>query len=234
MDWRCVPLIAGAFGLAACVHVEHEGPVQHDSQVIERDNAEVVQVDLNMGAGTLRVSGGTDKLARVDFDYDIPSWKPEVRYNSAAGRGTLHIRQPETHEANIGHNRYEWDLRLNKDVPLEIGLHFGAGDARLDVGSLNLRRVNVEMGVGKLDLDLRGNPKKSYDVRVHGGIGEATVRVPSSVGVVANAHGGIGEISAPGLRKDGDRYVNDAYRTSPVTIHMEVEGGIGSIRLVSD
>jgi hypothetical protein len=27
------------------------------------------------------------------------------------------------------------------------------------------------MGVGKLEMDLRGNPKHNYDVRIHGGIG---------------------------------------------------------------
>jgi hypothetical protein len=234
MDWKCVPLVALAIGSAACVRFEHNGPVQHDSKVIDRDNAEIVQVDLHMGAGTLRVGDTADKLMRADFDYDIPGWKPEVRYNSAAGRGTLHIRQPEVREANVGHNKYEWDVRLNRDVPLEIDAHFGAGDAKLDLASLNLRRVSIDMGVGKLDLDLRGHPKKSYDVRVHGGVGEAVVHVPSDVGVVADAHGGIGEISASGLRKSGDRYVNDAYRDSAVTIHLQVEGGIGSIRLISD
>jgi hypothetical protein len=234
MHWSAVPLLAAAVFASGCVRVEHHGPAQHSSQTIERDNAELVQVDLNMGAGTLRVSDGDAKLMRADFDYDIPAWKPEVRYNSAAGRGTLHVRQPEVHEANLGNNKYEWDIRLNREVPLEVSLHFGAGEAHLDLSHLTLRRVAVDMGVGKLDLDLRGKPQKSYDVRVHGGVGEATVRLPSDVGVVAKAHGGIGEISASGLRHDGDRYVNEAYRTSPVTIRVEVEGGIGAIHLISD
>jgi hypothetical protein len=45
------------------------------------------------------------------------------------------------------------------------------------------------------------------------------------------ARGGIGEIRAGELKKDGDIYTNDAYGKSPVTLQVEVEGGIGQINL---
>jgi len=61
------------------------------------------------------------------------------------------------------------------------------------------------LGVGKLDMDLRGNPKHNYDVQVHGGIGEATVRLPAGVGVYAKC-GGIGEIKTQGLRREGGHW----------------------------
>jgi hypothetical protein len=224
-------LLIGASCLTGCAF-ERAGPSQHDSQSIERDNSELVRVNLDMGAGTLRVSGGTDKLAAADFQYNVASWKPEVRYSSAAGYGSLIIRQPNG-GASLGHTKYEWDLRLNRDVPLEIEAHLGAGEAHLDLGSLTLRNLEVEMGAGELDLDLRGTPKKSYEVRIRGGAGEATIRLPSSVGVEAQVTGGIGEVNAPGLHRDGTRYVNDALANSKATIHLDVEGGVGSIQLIS-
>src|SRR5262249_29578872 len=157
--------------------------------------------------GNLRVSGGTDKLARADFAYSVPAWKPVMDYHS----GSLTIRQPDgSSHAHLGHSTYEWDVRLNREVPVDLIVHFGAGKARLDLRTLALRRIEVHMGVGELDMDLRGNPKHSYDVEVHGGIGEATVRVPNTASVEADAHGGIGEIRASGFRRDGDRYYNDA------------------------
>ena len=93
--------------------------------------------------------------------------------------------------------KYSWDLQLNKKVPVDLALHFGAGQARLDLASLQLRGVEVNMGVGQLDLDLREQPKHSYNVAIHGGIGEATVRVPRMPGIYAEAHGGIGEHQGP-------------------------------------
>ena len=233
MNRRWMPLLAGAVCLSGCV-VETAGPTQHDFRTIDRDDSELVRVNLNMGAGNLRIDSGTDKLVAADFTYNVASWKPEVRYNSAAGRGSLTISQPDRGRTHMGKTDYEWDLRLNRETPLEISVHFGAGEAHLDLGGLTLRSVDVDMGVGKLDLDLHGSPKQSYDVHVRGGVGEATVRLPAGVGVEAEATGGIGEIKASGLRKDGNRYFNDAYRDSKVTVRLDVHGGVGSIRLISD
>ena len=187
-----------------------------------------------MGAGTLRVEGGTQKLMRADFTYNVASWKPYVRYGSTAGHGTLSIEQPSGSHTHMGHTRYEWDVRLSREVPMDMRVHFGAGEADLNLGGLSLRSVEVDMGVGKLNMDLRGNPKRSYDVRIRGGVGEATVRVPSDVGVDGEAEGGLGEIKTTGLRQEGRHYYNSAYEHSKVRIHLDIRGGIGSIRVISD
>jgi hypothetical protein len=233
MNTKYALLLAAALCLTGCV-IERPGPEQHDSQTIDRDNSESVRVSLDMGAGTLRVAGGTDKLAAADFHYNVVSWKPEMRYSSAAGHGSLTIKQEGHVGSGLGHSENEWDIRLNREVPLEVETHLGAGEASLDLGALTLRSLDVGMGAGKLNLDLRGTPMKSYEVRVEGGVGEAIIRLPSTVGVEAEAMGGIGEISAPGLHRDGNRYFNDALGTSKVIIHLDVQGGVGSIRLISD
>ena len=230
MDCRWI-LLAGVASLAGC-QIEAPGPMQHESQSLDRDSSERVRVDLDMGAGNLRVRSGSGKLLRADFLYNVPSWKPEVRYISAAGVGRLVVRQPASAHTHFGNTQYEWNLDLNREVPLEIRVHFGAGDARLDLGDLSLRDVDVQMGVGKLDMDLRGDPQRSYDVRIHGGVGEATVRLPSGVGVSADVRGGIGEIHAPGFHREGKRYFNDAYPNAKTTIHLDVQGGVGEIRLL--
>jgi len=226
-------LLASALTLTGCViHTEHAGPTLHKSETFDLDKkADVVRAYLKMGAGTLRVSGGvSDKLARADFDYNVPSWQPEVDYNE----GTLRITQPNGSGTHIGDTKNEWDVRLNRDVPVELHVTTGAGESHLDLGTLSLRRVEVEMGVGEVQMDLRGNPKHDYEVRIRGGVGEATVHLPADVGIYAEARGGIGEISAQGMHHDGNAYFNDQYKKSPITVRLDVQGGIGSIKLISD
>jgi len=206
------------------------GPVQYESQVIDRDASQSAHVNLNMGAGDLKVSSGTEKFLRAYFTYNAPQLKPNVHYSTNGGLASLNIDQPESH-AHIGHVKYEWDLRLNKEVPLDLDAHFGAGQAQLDLGGLNLRRVGVEMGVGQLSLDLRGAPTHDYSVSIHGGVGEAEIKLPSTVGIEATAEGGIGEISVNGLTKEGGRWVNEALRNPGVKVHLDVHGGIGAIHI---
>jgi len=228
-------LLPGAIALclAGCViDTRPTGPLQYDTYHLDRDGSSMVKVNLNMGAGKLQVGSGTEKLLQAYFTYNVPSWKPRVKYDP----GTLTIDQGKTGHVNFnpGPMKYEWDLRFGRETPLDFGVNFGAGEAQLDLGSLNLRAVNVQIGVGRLTLDLRGRPQHDYSVHIQGGIGEAVVHLPASAGVYASANGGIGEIKTRGLRKEGDHWENEAYGTSKVKIRVDVQGGIGSITLAGD
>jgi hypothetical protein len=87
------------------------------------------------------------------------------------------------------------------------------------------------MGAGKTTVDLTGDYAQDFDASIQGGVGEATVLLPSEVGVKAKAQGGIGKINAEGLKRVGDSYVNDAYGESDVTLSVDVQGGVGQINL---
>jgi hypothetical protein len=231
---RNLGLALGVLYLSGCVVTTNaRGPLQYESRAVDRDASERVRVSLNMGAGDLKVSSGTQKLLQAYFNYNVPDLKPDVRYSTAGGVGDLTVEQPSKH-THIGNMKYEWDLRLSDHVPLDIHVNFGAGQAQVDLGSLDLRGVEIDMGVGQLQMDLRGNPKHDYNVRISGGVGEATVRLPENVGIDARASGGIGDISVRGLRKQGDRWLNEAYNAPGVKIHVDVQGGIGSIRLIAE
>jgi hypothetical protein len=236
MNARYLPPLAALIALSGCViDTQRSGPLEYSSQNVDMDNSEQVHVDLSMGAGELRVTDGAQKLLRADFSYNIPAWKPDVRYTRSGSRGTLRIEQPgKTHNTAFGKTQYRWDLQLNNKVPIDLEVHFGAGQARLDLGSLQLRGVELDMGVGQLDMDLRGKLSHSYNVSIHGGIGQATVHLPVDAGIFAEAHGGIGSIQVRGLRHEGSHWVSESYEEAENKIRIDVEGGIGEIKLIAD
>jgi hypothetical protein len=235
MNARYLPVLAVTLWLSGCmIDSTHTSALQYDSNTVEMGAAESVQVNLNMGAGELRVTDGSQKLMRADFTYNVPSWKPAVRYENTGGRGILTVEQPGDHHGSLGNVKYQWNLQLNNKVPMDLKVSFGAGDARLDVGSLALRSVEVDMGVGQLQMDLHGAPKHDYEVHVRGGVGEATLRLPSDIGIWAEAQGGIGAINVRGLRKEGDHWESDSYARSKVKIKVDVQGGIGAVNLIAD
>jgi hypothetical protein len=226
-------LAAAVLSLTSCAFdAPPSGPVQHETRSVDRDNSELVKVDLNIGAGDLKVSGGSSKLMDGEFTYNVAAWKPEIRYNNTGVRGYLTINQPSTGSLHTGNLKYEWDVRLNDSIPLDMKIKFGAGQGDLNLGSLTLRSLEVDMGVGELKVDLRGEPKRDYDVHIRGGVGECNVYLPQNVGIYADASGGIGGVKADGLRKEGNHYVNDAYDKSKVKVHLDIRGGVGSINLI--
>jgi hypothetical protein len=235
MKARYLLLGPALLALTGCViESSHAGPVQYSSESVEMDDSEVVRVNLHMGAGDLRVTDGAAKLMRADFAYSVPSWKPQVRYSRSGRQAALTIEQPGSNHTTLGNMKYTWDLQLNRKVPVDLALHFGAGQARLDLGSLELRGVELDMGVGQLDVDLRGAPKHSYNVSIHGGIGEATVRLSVDAGIYAEAHGGIGSIQVRGLRQEDGHYVSPSYDRAGNKIRLEIHGGIGQINVIAD
>jgi hypothetical protein len=65
-------------------------------------------------------------------------------------------------------------------------------------------------------------------------VGEATVYLPLSAGIIADASGGIGGIQVRGLHKSEGHYVNDAYGHANATIRVDVRGGVGAINLFAE
>jgi hypothetical protein len=170
-------------------------------------------------------------LLEAEFSYNVGRWKPEVEYSVSGERGLLTIRQPERSGGPMGPRHYQWNLRFNNKVPLELIVNLGAGKAELALGSLALRNLDLNMGVGEAVVDLTGDWKNDLEAHIKGGVGKATVRLPRDVGVQVYAKRGIGEVRPGELKKEGDAYVNDAYGKSPVTLRINVETGIGEINL---
>ena len=98
---KCAPVLGVLLGMTGCVITEHAGPTEHDFRAIDRDASETVRAHFKMGAGNLRIGSGTEKLMRADFDYNVPSWKPEVQYNA----GVLRISQPEGNSTHFGNTQ---------------------------------------------------------------------------------------------------------------------------------
>ena len=186
-----------------------------------------------MAFGELNVRGGSDKLLDADFTYSGAALKPDVQYRASGGVGDLTV-ETRSGSPTGGSLKNRWDLRLNNEVPVDLRVEFGAGEADMNLGTLNMRSAEVKMGAGTLRVDLRGKPTKDYSVRVSGGVGEATVYLPNDVGVSATASGGLGEISVRGLHKSGDKYMNDAWDRGGVRIRLDIQGGVGSIKLISE
>ena len=209
---------------------------RHASQVVEtRDlqGAKSVSAGLHMGAGQLNVSGGSAHLMNADFHFDRKWDNPTVDYHVSGDKGFLDVNQESDH-VNFGASDNTWDLNFNDDVPLELRVEMGAGQGNLKLRGMDVGNVELHMGAGQVVLDLTGPRKSDLKVSIKGGVGQATIRLPNSVGVIAHAAGGIGSVRTEGLHKQDGEYVNDSYGKTPHKITLDVQGGIGEIELLAE
>ncbi len=224
-------VLSGCVWLGGCgfAHVA-TGPDRNDSIHLDSAKIEKANVELDMGAGQMNIDGGAEKLLDGTFTYNVDDWKPTVTDTTNGSHATVTIKQP--HGSTSGSNTKNiWDLHLNDHILTDLTINCGAGQARLNLGTLALRNLEVHMGAGQVRLDLSGEPTHDYEVKIEGGVGQADVRLPKGVGIYAEAHGGIGSVTVTGLEKKGDHWENDLYNKSKVTVKLEVNGGIGEIKI---
>lgn len=110
-----------------------------------------VEVELNLGAGNLKLTGGADGLATGTIDTNIAEWKPTIERTDSR----LTIRQGE----NNGLGGFpdndvvnKWDLQLGNEVPMELTINAGAYDGQMELGGMSLERLTVRDGASSVNL----------------------------------------------------------------------------------
>ena len=225
-------VIGIATALSGCVLLRRTGPVQTGSETVELGDAESVAVNLRMGGGELTVQGGADALMEADFSYNVADWEPMVEYDVSGGRGELSVEQPDVRGGlRLDEYEYVWDLAFADDVPMDLTAQLGAGRSTLNVADLSLTSLSFEVGAGDTTVDLDGNWEEDLDVSMRGGVGQATIYLPGDVSTRVTVDGGIGEVDATGLSRDGGAYVNEPFEGGDATLEVDIEGGVGQINL---
>jgi hypothetical protein len=230
------------------------GDLQTESQTVDLGDSESVNVEVEIGAGELDVSGGASELLEATFTYNVDELNPEATYSD----GKLIVNHDDIKEGigtffDLDDYRNEWDLRFNEGVSMEMRIEVGAGRTALTIGSLELTdldidtgagevnldlsgsqfltRLEIDMGAGEITLDLTGDWQDDLEAVIQGGVGQLNLRLPREVGVIVEVDGGIGGVDTSGLTKSGSTYTNDAYGESGVTLRIDIDGGVGQINL---
>jgi hypothetical protein len=194
--------------------------------------AEMLQAEIKMAAGELHVQGVDTDEVSAEFRYSSGGVVPTFRVDNTTFRARAVIEQSkkDIEGFNLGENT--WRVQLPTRLATDLEINIGAGEANLNLGKIDLRKVDLHMGAGKVVADFSGDPKRDYEVNIKGGVGECEVILPKSAGIRAEAHGGIGSIDVTGLEKHGSIWESANLSSAKTKIRLNVHGGIGSISVM--
>jgi hypothetical protein len=242
-------------------HTVPIGELTTVAEEVDLGNARSVEAEVELGLGELALEGGASALLEAEYTTNVTMSLPVTTYSVENGRGLLRIEYDEEQElggipdlTRIADYVSRWNLALSDDVPLDLAIAVGKGTGHIDLRSIDLATLEVDVGQGDatidlrgewhggpvieigggqgaLTVDLRGTWHEDAVVDIHTGMGSATVLLPSETGVVVHASSGIGGVNAVGLVRDGNRYVNSAFDTSDVTLSVDVSVGVGDANL---
>ncbi len=228
------PIVLSAF-IAGCTRGGPPltlGELVTERETVALGDARSVTVEMDVGIGELTISGGAEDLLEAEFEYNVAEWKPVIEYRVNDGRGRLIVRQPPNDGRRVPKRADNaWTIVLNDDVPMTLTVDVGIGDSHLELGSLSLSDLDVDAGIGNVTVDLTGSWSNDVSVNVDGGIGNVDLELPPDVGVRLERDVGIGSIEIEGFHRKGDVFVNDAFGQTDVTIDLNIDAGIGRIRV---
>jgi len=218
--------------LFSCGDRREAGPPITDTKKANTSKAEMLQAEITMAAGELIIEGGGKQEVNAELRYSSGGLVPGFRFDDSSFRARLVVDQPKNQSGNLKFEEDKWRIQLPDGLATDLEVAMGAGEARLKLGSLDLRKVSLKMGAGKVVADFTGEPKRDFEVRIQGGVGECEVTLPKSAGIHAEATGGLGSVDVDGLEKKGSYYENAAFSQAGPKIRLSVQGGVGSIKIL--
>ena len=212
------------------------GEVKEESISIKKDKARELDVELNLSVGELTLSKGAEDWVEGSIKYGKKKLKPEVIYNRKGNKGEVIIKQKGLNSFNNSNVKNEWNLELTDNVPINLSVDSGVSSTELDLQGLMLEKLDINAGVGDLHVDLGGDAwENSFETNIKTGVGEATVILPSEVGVKIKSEKGLGTSNVVGFISQGEGvYVNEAYEDADVILTVNTEMGVGDITFKLD
>ena len=194
---------------------------------------EQANVEINFGAGILKLRGGSIYL--FDGDFITPSWlRPKMRYKATDREGFLELSEEgkrDRFEFGRWGEEHSWILRLNNKTPLTLKIKTGASSNYLDLSSLKVTYLELKTGVSKNEI--RFGSLTSTRAKISAGASQITIFIPRSIGAKIEADTALTStnLNELGFRKQGDVYFSNNYSTAENRLELEVEVGVSSIRV---
>ena len=163
-----------------------------------------VAMDLNMDFGAVRadIDLGGIPLTRLDI-------------TTGASQTLIDVSEP------------------NRETMSRASLEIGAADFTVrNLGNLNTKEIEIDAGVGDIELGFAGDWQQNARVSVDMGLGSLVLRFPRGLGVRLEEDTFLTSLDSEGLVKRGDTYYSLDYDESEYQITVEVDAAFGSIRVV--
>jgi len=227
-----VAMFAGAFWLFG---VTDAASLETENFIVELDAYDQMTLSLDPAVGRLDVDSLEEGRANA-LEATLSTVMGEAidtRVRESGGVQVVDIRAdgmwtgwdtPRT-QAHPG-----WEIDLNPDLRYEMDIEMGVGQLDLDLTEFELEELMIDMGIGQTILRL---PAGNYRTVVDGAIGELLVYIPRDASVRITADTGITGRSIPAdFVRRGDTYESPDFDEGEDTLSLFLGQAIGSLRVL--
>ncbi len=231
--WPAILILAGVWLLLGVTRKNKD--YKSDQLTIPLQSAQEAVIDINHGAGVLKIGSGANPSNLMEGSF-VGGVEHRIDYSSQWA--SLNLSLPSNQVFGLsdlaGTEGFRWDMRLNDRIPLDLRLHTGAGENKVDLRSLLVRKLILETGASSSNIVL---PAKagSTTVEVRAGVASVMLRVPQGVAGRIHIKSGLVGFKIDNTRFPikGSVYESEDFDTAENQVDVMVEAGVGSIEITS-
>jgi hypothetical protein len=120
----------------------------------------------------------------------------------------------------------------NREAMSRASIDVGAAEFTVrNLGNLNAQVIEIDAGVGDIELGFGGDWQQNARVSVDMGLGSLVLRFPRGLGVQLEKDTFLTSLDSEGLVKNGDTYYSLDYDESEYQITVDIDAAFGSIRV---
>jgi hypothetical protein len=224
------PLLIIAFGIWLIIgFFVRKKPVDGEKVSIPLEGATSAYIKLDHGAGRLTLCSGAEvgEIVNGTFGNRV-SFKSHLE----AGRLEVKLRTSQQVWAWWPGESLDWDIRLNREIPISLKIDSGASASILDLSDLKVTDLDIDTGASSTELTLPANAGNTH-VDIDTGASSLKVSIPVGVAASIRVKSGIASVNINSrfVPLNGGLYQSSDFTTATNRVDMTIDAGVGSIEV---
>ena len=151
---------------------------------------------IQLKAGDLKLSSGTDKLISAELDYS--DRKPLVSYERSNTDSSATVEIKDSERTRWGWNltngcfwggweKKNWEIRLTNSIPIDLRVDTKAGKTTLDFSDLKINNFDLEAKASNIDIKI-GNLVNTVTGTIEAKATKLSISLPEDMGLRIENH----------------------------------------------
>jgi hypothetical protein len=202
------------------------------------NGANQAEVNIDFGVGELEISKTPASGMLIEGELDVAedeslnqkyTTQDNIAYIELGSIGTQYY--PSWVFNNWGDRSRDWTLNLTGEIPIDLSIDTGVGQAVINLEGIQLEDLNIDSGIGETRVYLPSSG--SFNAWISLGIGQLVVYIPEDLNVRIHIDTGLGDTSVSGSYiQSGDVYYSPGFDETGEWVELYLDGGIGEVRVV--
>jgi hypothetical protein len=195
----------------------------------ERQTAEraSLRVDVPAGSLRLRAAPGSQPLLEGNLPVD---WGAYSELSADGKTAVIRVTAPRLTTWGGG-DRFNSDLRIAREMPLDLQISLAAGEVKVDLTNLDIEDLRTNAAVGRTQVRLIENGR--YQARLELVIGDVVVQVPEGLAVQIRYDRLLTAVRMPaGYTHQGSLYTSPGFDTAENRVELVIDQVIGMLTVL--